>query len=130
MTRAFTMATVIALGISSLAFAAVAAATEPVADKVPGTVSCLQLRSINSTEVVDDKTIIFKMNGRKSYKNTLPYKCPQLGFQKAFSYKTSGSQLCSVDIITVLETGGGIRQGASCGLGKFEPYTPPAKVKK
>lgn len=86
-------------------------------------VDCVQLRQINNTRVRDDRTIDFHMLGGKIYRNTLPYSCPSLGFEKKFMYKTSLSQLCSVDIITVLHNTGGLDRGASCGLGKFQPMT-------
>jgi hypothetical protein len=85
------------------------------------------LQNIRETKVVDDRTIDFVMRGGDIYRNTLPNSCPQLGFERAFSYSTSISQLCSVDIITVLQQAGGIRRGASCGLGKFTPIEKPAK---
>ncbi len=106
-------------------------------DKKPATevrnignpVSCVQTRSIKSTDVVDKNTIDFKMLGGKVFRNSLPYSCPSLGLQEAFSYRLSTGQLCSVDIIRVLETGGGgLREGAACGLGKFqqiETVKPP-----
>ena len=84
-------------------------------------VDCVPLRQINNTRVRDDKTIDFHMLGGKIYRNTLPHSCPGLGFEEKFMYKTSLSQLCSVDIITVLTDAGGLSRGASCGLGKFQP---------
>jgi hypothetical protein len=87
-------------------------------------VSCIPLHSIRETRVRDDRTIDFIMNaGRnKAYRNTLPHSCPQLGFEERFLYKTSLSQLCSTDIITVLTSSGpGLSRGASCGLGEFQP---------
>ncbi len=84
-------------------------------------VACLPLRSIQSTKVIDDRTIDFRVTGRKVYRNTLPNRCPQLGYQQAFSYATSQSQLCSLDIITVFVQGNPGLQGASCGLGRFTP---------
>ena len=60
-------------------------------------------------------------------KNTLPHSCPSLGFEKAFTYATSLSQLCSVDIISVIQQGGGPRIGASCGLGTFVPTAVAAR---
>jgi hypothetical protein len=91
-------------------------------------VDCVQLRSIRTTNVRDDHTIDFVMNGGKIFRNTLPYNCPSLGFEKRFLYKTSVSQLCSVDIITVLwNNGPGLQPGASCGLGKFQPMEKAAK---
>ncbi|MEC3911094.1 hypothetical protein U5A82_11620 [Sphingobium sp. CR2-8] len=91
-------------------------------------VDCIQIGSIRSTDVRDDRTIDFIMNGKKAYRNILPNSCPSLGFEKRFLYKTSLSQLCSVDIITVLWNGGpGLQPGASCGLGKFQPIEKAAK---
>ena len=97
----------------------------PAAGKV---LDCVNLRSIQSTNVRDDKTIDFIMNGNKVYRNTLPNSCPSLGFERRFSYRTSLSQLCSVDIITVLwNAGANLQPGASCGLGKFQPMQKAAK---
>jgi len=89
--------------------------------------SCVQLSRIREARVVDDRTIDFYLSSRQVLRNTLPNSCPQLGFERAFSYSTSLSQLCSVDIITVIIQGGGPIRGASCGLGPFVPYTPIAK---
>jgi hypothetical protein len=90
-------------------------------------VDCVQITSIRSTDVRDDRTIDFILNGNKVYRNTLPYSCPSLGFEKRFMYETSLSQLCSVDIITVLYQTSGLQRGASCGLGKFQPMQKMAK---
>ncbi|RYD88942.1 MAG: hypothetical protein EOP61_32635 [Sphingomonadales bacterium] len=85
-------------------------------------VDCIPIRAIQSSRVRDDQTIDFYMGGRKVYRNRLPQRCFGLGFEERFAFSTSLSQLCSVDIITVLRTtpGGG---GPSCGLGKFQPIT-------
>ena len=91
-------------------------------------VDCINPRLIRSTHVRDDQTIDFEMNGNTIYRNTLPYKCSSLGFEERFAYKLSTSQLCSVDIITVLQSfGGGLSQGPSCGLGKFQKMEKPKK---
>ena len=84
-------------------------------------VSCVQTSQIRSTQVQDDQTIDFTMRNGQIFRNTLPNRCPGLGFSRAFSYSPTASQLCSVDIITVIETGAGPRRGASCGLGQFVP---------
>jgi len=86
-------------------------------------VSCVQLNNIRETRVRSDQIIDFYMKDGKVYRNTLPNSCPQLGFEESFSYKTSISQLCSTDIITVLLHTGGLSRGASCGLGSFQPVT-------
>lgn len=89
--------------------------------------NCVELTRIREARVVDDQTIDFVQTSGQTLRNTLPYRCPTLGFEKAFSYETSLSRLCNVDIITVVVQGGGPRRGASCGLGNFTPYTPPPK---
>ena len=109
---------------------ALAAAPPPEAKVVGDAISCVNIRGIRQTQVRDDQTIDFMMNGGKVYRNTLPNRCPQLGFERAFGYETSQSQLCNVDIITVLVQAGGIRRGASCGLGKFTPVELVPKPKR
>lgn len=85
-------------------------------------VRCVSLTNIRSTKVIDNSTIDFKMAGGKTYRNSLPYSCPGLKFEDRFSYKTSQSQLCNVDIVRVLHNyGGQLTEGAGCGLGKFQP---------
>ena len=99
------------------------------ATPIPGATveNCVQLQSIRETKVIDDRTIDFYLRDGRVLRNNLPRSCPQLGFERAFSYATSINQLCSVDIITVVVQSGGIRRGASCGLGKFSPIEKPAK---
>ena len=94
----------------------------PAARVVGEAVNCIPLTQIRTSRVHDDFTIDFEMGGRKLYRNTLPNSCPGLGFEASFTYETSLSQLCSVDIIYVLRhTGAMLQRGAGCGLGKFVP---------
>lgn len=79
--------------------------------------SCVVTRAINSTDIIDDRTIIFEMRGGEYYLNNLAYECRGLRFARGFSYSVSTGRLCSVDTITVL------RRGNSCGLGTFYPIT-------
>lgn len=109
---------------------ALAAPPPPAAKVIGEDVGCINIRNIRQTRVHDDQTIDFVMNGGKIYRNTLPNRCPQLGFERAFGYATSQAQLCNVDIITVLIQAGGIRRGASCGLGKFTPVELHPKPKR
>ncbi|MFS0736566.1 hypothetical protein ABC347_05910 [Sphingomonas sp. 1P06PA] len=99
-------------------------------DRVPAAVpagaveTCIPITSIRESKVRDDRTIDFIMKNGRVYRNVLPSSCPRLGFEQAFSYRTSLSRLCSVDIITVLDRAGpGLTQGAGCGLGTFQPVT-------
>lgn len=84
-------------------------------------VDCVRLNAFNDTRVRDDRTIDFMRNSRQGWRNTLPNSCPGLTVQNAFTYKTSTSELCSVDVIYVLETAGGLQRGPACGLGQFVP---------
>ena len=81
--------------------------------------NCIQTSRIRSTRVRDDYTIDFEMTGGQVYRNTLPLRCPGLGFEQRFSHSATTGSLCGVDTITVLYTDRG--QGATCGLGRFVP---------
>lgn len=113
--------------LASLAIAA-AAPTAAQRDRVPPatpageSVRCIPITLIRESQVRSDRVIDFIMKNRKVYRNTLPSRCPGLGFERRFSYTTSLSQLCSVDIITVL-LATPVQRGASCGLGPFQPVT-------
>jgi hypothetical protein len=88
---------------------------------------CLSLNRIDHTEIVDDDTILFHLRGREIYENSLPRRCPQLSSEERFMYRVSGSQLCDLDTITVLDDiGFGFMPGATCGLGQFVPISAEA----
>ena len=91
----------------------------PAIEALGPAVRCIQTSRINDTRVHDDQTIDFHLLGGDVYRNTLPHRCPSLGFEERFAYRTNSSQLCSVDVITVLYSDG--TRGAGCGLGEFLP---------
>ena len=114
----------IALVALSLAACAAEPARErvvraPAAEVVGEPVSCIQTSRIQNTRVRDDYTIDFEMAGDQVYRNTLPNRCPSLGFEERFAHTSTTGQLCNVDVVTVLQSGGTRR--ASCGLGPFVP---------
>jgi len=82
-------------------------------------VDCLQASNIRSTRVHDDYTIDFAMTGGRIYRNTLPQRCPGLGFEERFAYELRTGRLCRVDTIKVLRPDG--LRGPACGLGAFVP---------
>ena len=94
--------------------------TIPEATPDGAAISCVRTSNIRSTTVHGDSVIDFKMNNGKVYRNTLPMSCPSLGFEERFLHKSTVGELCSVDIITVLQSPD-LTQGPSCGLGKFQP---------
>jgi hypothetical protein len=81
--------------------------------------SCVNHSQIRSTSVIDDYTVAFEMKDRSVWVNTLPSRCPRLGYQESFSIDVRGGTVCSVDTIQVLEYGFGLQPGVRCGLGKF-----------
>jgi hypothetical protein len=100
---------------------AIAKDSVPAATPIGKPVDCIQGdRWIKETRVRSDEVIDFYMNGKKIYRNTLPWGCPQLGFQQRFMHTTRGtSQYCSLDTITVL-VDPNLTRGATCGLGQFQ----------
>jgi hypothetical protein len=91
----------------------------------PEAVRCIDLLRVDRTDVVDDENVFFYMKNGTVYRNQLPYRCPGLAREDRFLYKPHANRLCDLDLITVLtDFGGGLGQGASCGLGRFHPVDP------
>ncbi|OWK33256.1 hypothetical protein [Sphingomonas dokdonensis] len=114
---------------AALAIAAVAAPgaardrnAVPAATPTGKAESCIPIRNIRESLVRSDRIIDFRVNGNRYYRVTLPNSCPNLGFERRFSYATSLSQLCAQDIITVFSQTPPMA-GASCGLAPFQPVT-------
>ena len=85
---------------------------------------CLPLNIIDSVDIIDEQHIAFITKTDDYYLNELPNVCPMLNHHRAIMYSTPLNSLCSLDIITVLDsTGGGFQSMGSCGLGKFQPVT-------
>jgi len=80
--------------------------------------SCVNPVRIRNTRVVDDFHIIFEITSRKKYLNTLPRKCPSLGFHRAIKYTVRGGTLCKNDLFEVFDSSG--IHGAHCSFGEFE----------
>ena len=126
--RRLIAASLFATGAALFAFQSLALAEDapakssrvPPAEVIGEPVSCINIAQIRNSQVRDDRTIDFILAGGKVYRNELPQQCGNLGFDRSFTYSTSLTQLCNVDIITVLQNvGGGLQRGASCGLGQF-----------
>jgi hypothetical protein len=100
-------------------------ATEP--EQRPETRQCLPVQSIRGSNVVNSQTIDFTLRDGSRWRSRLPYSCPQLGTERAFSYQTGIPQLCAQDIITVILPISGQLMGARCGLGPFERLPPARK---
>lgn len=91
----------------------------PQATVVGEPINCLSVSRIDGTDVHDDYTIDFEMRDNTVYRNTLPARCNGLGFEQRFGYDLRGTQLCSTDVIRVLDPDG--TTVSTCGLGQFVP---------
>jgi hypothetical protein len=95
--------------------------TDAAFDRTP--IDCVSVNRIRRTEVIDDQTVLFEMNGDVYLSNILERDCPGLDREKRFMHETYG-RLCDIDTITVLEQwGNSFRDGFTCRLGKFHPIT-------
>ena len=85
---------------------------------------CISVRSVRSTRVIDDNTVLFYMRGKDIYLNSLRTNCTRLSREGRFSYTVHASSLCELDRIRILmDTGFGLQEGRSCALGRFQPVT-------
>lgn len=86
-------------------------------------VNCLNLRNIRSTQIIDRTAIIYEV-GRTLYVNR-----PRAGAQSLDQWdvlvtRPFGSQLCSIDVVQLYDTGSRIQSGFVF-LGDFVPYRKP-----
>jgi hypothetical protein len=91
---------------------------------------CLLLRTIDHTESVGDRDILFYLKDRAVYRNELPQACPGLRTGRPFTYRVVTDQLCDTDTVTLLEEQpGGLFPTETCALGKFV-LTDPTSVEQ
>lgn len=87
--------------------------------------SCVPMRSLRQSLILDDQTIFFEAVGRKGYMVHLPNRCPGLIREERFAYSNSFGSLCRAQIITILDSFG--RSWGSCSLGDFQEYKKKPK---
>jgi hypothetical protein len=102
---------------------AAASAATPAAEAIGPALDCLPLTQFNNSRIRDDRTIDFIGGaGNKVWRVTLPNRCAGLKAANAFTYETSLSQLCKLDIIYPLnQFGNTLQRGPGCGLAPFVP---------
>jgi hypothetical protein len=88
-------------------------------------ISCIQQNYIDSSQIFDSGSILYRMKGGPDYLNT-PGNCPALRQNRAISTRTPSTSICSGDIIRVFDPVAHFEYGG-CGLGEFVPYP---RVKK
>jgi hypothetical protein len=110
----------LALGVLLSAMLPGGAGAESSGAATPGP-ACLQASSVDSTGVIDEKTILFHMRNGTVWKNTLRQSCPNLKFQRGFSEIVRGGEICAnKQIISVLGTRN------PCQLGAFTLVSKPS----
>ncbi len=83
-------------------------------------VRCINQRQLMNTDVIDKQTIDFQV-GRRIYRNTLQWACPNLDLEMSFRQFNATAGLCEGDLITSFNR---IRQPnatGTCPLGRFQP---------
>jgi hypothetical protein len=83
-------------------------------------VDCIQLSRVNSTQIIDRTAIIYDAG------STLYVNRPRAGLESLDRWdtlvtKSFSSQLCSVDVVRLFDTGSRMETGAVF-LGEFVPY--------
>ena len=93
----------------------VAAVAKAEGENIGDTQMCVRLQYIDQTPVIDNKTILVKRKGKGGYKRIdLINKCGGLKIQGGFSHSTSINQLCTSDLLRVLEP-----VGSTCMIDKI-----------
>lgn len=81
-------------------------------------VNCISTFQLRTYRPIDSRTIDFEMTGNRSYRNELPFSCPDLNFGTTIRHGSRSGQLCRGDSITVVRPG---LRGPGCQLGSFQP---------
>jgi len=85
-------------------------------------VDCISLRDIRSSQIIDDTAIVYDTGGGRLFVNRPRMGASSLDSDDILVTKTYGSDLCSLDTITLLDRGSRMESGF-VGLGEFVPYT-------
>lgn len=110
------------LAIASTAGAAVAQEGAQVGE----TQSCIESRQIRSTPIIDDKTILVKMQGDRYKRIDLMEGC-HMRRSRSFAYETSLSRLCVSDILRVVDVGNTCRIDKIVTIDEAEARTLEAR---
>ena len=86
-------------------------------------VDCIMQRQIQSSEIFEKTAILYKV-GSTWYLNRPESGREFLDRDDVLVTNTHSSNLCSIDIVRLLDSGMHFQSG-SLGLGKFVPYTKP-----
>ncbi|MFN3943659.1 MAG: hypothetical protein ACK4K7_01860 [Allosphingosinicella sp.] len=83
--------------------------------------NCVRAADLRGNRSVDERTIIFDGVAGTVYVNQPRDGCPLIGPSRAIRTRTTGTQLCAGDIVSVFDPQTGMEYG-SCALGEFTTY--------
>jgi hypothetical protein len=90
--------------------------------RVPGRpTDCINLRSVSSSQIIDRTAIVYRVGGTL-YVNQPHSGASSLRRDDFLLTRTHSSQLCSIDLVRLLDHGSHFPRGF-VGLGKFVPYS-------
>ena len=87
-------------------------------------VDCIIARNTDTIEIVDGTAIVYRMNNGVMYVNRPAIGADSLRRDQMLVTKVSGTQLCNLDMVTLVEPGSHFQSGA-VSLGTFTPYAKP-----
>jgi hypothetical protein len=84
--------------------------------------NCVSQRDLTGNRSIGEGAIVFRTQSSDLiYVNRPPAGCPETGIGGTLVTRTTGAQLCSGDIVTVVDPVNGTSYG-SCPLGAFTPF--------
>ncbi len=105
--------------------AAEAKLAEALKGRVPGApVDCITMHEIRSSRIFNKTAILYEMNNGTYYLNRPKVGVSSLHWGDVLVTDTHSSQLCSIDVIKLYDSGTRMQSGF-VGLDKFVPYTKP-----
>lgn len=103
---------IVALGLAT-ALSLGAAGARAEGENIGDSQQCIPTGWIDSTKVIDNRTILVEMRGKGFKRIDLVNNCSGLKLQGGFSYSTSTNDLCTSNTLRVVESGTA-GAGATC----------------
>ena len=100
---------------------------EALSGRVAGApVDCVNLRDIRSSKIINRTAILYETGGGTIYVNRPDAGRESLNEWDVLVTKTHTNRLCSIDVVSLYDTGARMQTGAVF-LGEFVPYHKPRR---
>ena len=80
---------------------------------------CITVRSIRSTDVLDERHIVFELPSKKYYLVRFEHQCHRLRRDGAIAYEPRGTQLCRLDYVRAIDNLSTGDVGPPCSIPGF-----------